>query len=105
MGPKTKELIDVLEQLISLLESDNEKHWAGRLKQARSRILNADYSGIESLLSAYGGMGSFNDLVICQTVKNGKVEFMEGYAEKNETLSELRAKARELAVYIKHDQA
>ena len=104
MGAKSKELIVVLEDLISLLESDDETHWSNWLSKSKSRIEGSDFLGIELLLSAYGGMGSFNDLVICQLINNGKVEFTKGYTEKNEELSKLRSKAWELAESIKRDQ-
>ena len=104
MGPKTKELISVLEKLISLLESDNEKHWSTWLTNSKLRIEGSDFSGIELLLSSYGGMGSFNDLIICQIVNNGKIEFTKDYSDKNEELNKLRSKAWKLAEYIKHEQ-
>ena len=104
MGPKTKELIAVLNNLISLLESGDENHWSNWLYKSKSRIEGSDFSGIELLLSAYGGMGSFNDLVICQQINNGKVEFTKDYTEKNEELRKLRSKAWDLAESIKRDQ-
>jgi hypothetical protein len=73
------------------------------MRQAWARLLNSDYSGIEHLLSAYGGMGSFNDLVICQSYENGQFRWKEGYVEKNNQLDELRGKARELADHIKRN--
>lgn len=103
MGPKTKQLVDVLDQIILLLESDNEDHWGKWMLESKRRLLNSDYSGIEHLLSAYGGMGSFNDLIIFQETRNGKVVWKQGYIEKNDTLNNLRAKAGGLATYIKRN--
>ena len=105
MDPKTKELVVILERLIFLLESNNEIHWSTWIAKSKSRIESSDFSGIELLLSAYGGMGSFNDLVICQLMNNGKVEVTNGYSEKNKELSILRSKAWELAESIKHEKA
>jgi hypothetical protein len=104
MGSKTKQLVKVLDQIISLLESDEEDHWKMWVSESKRRLLNSDYSGIEHLLSAYGGMGSFNDLVICQSSEDGKLTWKEGYKKKNNTLSKLRSKAWELATYIKRNQ-
>lgn len=63
MGQKTEELIDVLDQLVKVLESDGEMHWSRWMRKARALLIDSDYSGITYLLSAYGGTGSFNDLV------------------------------------------
>ena len=104
MGPKTSQLVAVLEQLIELLESDSEKHWSRWMKKSKQRILASDYSGIEYLLEAYGGMGSFNDLVICQSYSGGQFEWKPNHQEKNDKLNELRNKAWELADDIKREQ-
>ncbi|WP_081499891.1 DUF6966 domain-containing protein [Pseudomonas sp. GM102] len=57
MGPKTEQLICVLDQLAVLLESDGATHWSQWMRKARAHLLNSDYYGIEYLLSAYGGYG------------------------------------------------
>ena len=97
------ELLKILDEIIQLLEADGEQHWSKWMRQSRDRLQNADYSGIEHLLSAYGGMGSFNDLVICQGYENGEFRLKDGYVEKNDRLSELRSKAWELADAIQRD--
>ena len=89
MGPKTIKLLKVLNEIIGLLESENEDHWAGLLKKYKSRIQNSDFSGIELLLNAYGGMGSFSDLVIVQN---------------NDKLNQLRSEAFDLVQDIKREQ-
>ena len=96
-------LLKILDELIYLLESDDETHWSHWMRQSRDRLLNSDYSGIEKLFSAYGGMGSFNDLGIGQTYKNGKLRWKEKYAEKNSELDRLRTKAWELADRIRRE--
>ena len=103
MATKLDELLNILEEIIQILESDGEEHWSHWMHQSRARLLNSDYSGIEHLLSAYGGMGSFNDLVICQSYENGQFRWKEGYVEKNNRLDELRGKAWELADYIRRN--
>ncbi len=103
MATKLDELLIVLEEIIQILESDGEEHWSHRMRQSRARLLNSDYSGIEHLLSVFGGMGSFNDLVICQSYENGQFHWKEGYVEKNNRLDELRGKAWELADHIKRN--
>ena len=66
MGPKTGKLVTELETVISLLESCAVDHWADWFKNSKSLLENGDFSGIEQVLSAFGGMGSFNDLHICR---------------------------------------
>jgi hypothetical protein len=85
MATKLDELLETLDEIIQLLESDGERHWSRWMRQSRERLQNSDFLEIEHLLSAYGGMGSFNDLVICQSYENG------------DRLNELRDKAWELA--------
>ena len=97
MTTQLDELLNILTEIIELLEADGESHWLGWIRQSRERLLNSDYSGIEHLLSAYGGMGSFNDLVICQSYENGHFCWKDGHAEKNNKLSELRSQAWKLA--------
>jgi hypothetical protein len=103
MATKLDELLEVLDEIIQLLESDEEQHWSHWMCKSRARLLNSDYSGIEHLLSAYGGMGSFNDLVICQSYENGEFRWKDGHVEKNDRLDELRGKAWELADHIRRN--
>ena len=104
MGPKTMQLIGVLDQIIALLETDGEEHWREWMATARSRLLNSDYSGIEYLIGAYGGMGSFNDLIIGQSVVNGEFQWKANAHEANETLNVMRSSAYELADFIKRNR-
>ena len=60
-----------LEQLATVLESDGDTHWSLWVRKARARLLDSDYSGITYLLSAYGGMSSFNDLILGQSYDGG----------------------------------
>ena len=63
-GPRTTELLLVLEELISVLQNAGEQHWCRWIVTCRNRLERSDYSGIHKLLAAYGGMGSFSDLVL-----------------------------------------
>jgi hypothetical protein len=40
------------------------ERWAARLTASRQRIARGDPYGVKDLLSAFGGMGSFNDLYL-----------------------------------------
>jgi len=102
MGTKTQELIQVLNDIEAVLQKDESK-WQESISRANNRIKNSDYSGIELLLSYYGGMGSFNDLIIGQHSVNGKFEWKDNSKENNKKLETLRSKAYDLAFYIKHN--
>uniref|UniRef100_A0A973ZZ61 DUF6966 domain-containing protein n=1 Tax=Bradyrhizobium septentrionale TaxID=1404411 RepID=A0A973ZZ61_9BRAD len=83
------ELIAVLDRLAALLREDKwGSHWADWMEKSRREIADSDFHGIERLLSAYGGMGSFNDLV--------------SLSSSNE-IDRLRTQARELAILIKNN--
>ncbi len=103
MTAKLDELLRNLDEIIELLDSDGERHWSSWLRHSRERLSNSDHSGIELLLSAYGGMGSFNDLVIGQNNQNGQFRWKDGHVETNNRLNELRENAWELADSIRRD--
>lgn len=104
MGPKTEELICILDQLAIVLESDGDTHWSFWMRKARALLLDSDYSGIEYLLSAYGGMGSLNDLILGQSYVDGVLSWNPGHVELNEKFIELRNNAEQLANAIKRSQ-
>ncbi|MCS3840323.1 hypothetical protein HNR03_004947 [Pseudomonas sp. JAI111] len=105
MGPKTEELICVLDQLVFVLQSDGDTHWSFWMHKARARLLASDFSGIAYLLSAYGGMGSLNDLILGQSYEDGVLFWKPGHVELNEKFIELRNRAEQLANAIKRSQA
>jgi hypothetical protein len=101
MGPLTSNLIGILGQLADVLEEDVETHWRPVIFEARARLEASDYSGIEHLLATYGGMGSFNDLVLGQSHANGVSAWKSGHKEINERLGALRTAAWKLAQQVK----
>ena len=101
MGPLTTELIGVLSELAELLDSDGERHWRSVILTVRSGLEASDHSAIERLLGTYGGMGSFNDLVLGQTSKDGEFAWKPGHKEANERLNALRSRAWQLAQAIR----
>lgn len=94
----------MLDELASVLEGAGNAHWSGWIRNSRARLLNSDYSGIEYLLSAYGGMGSLNDVVLGQSYKDGVFAWNPEHIELNEKFSALSSKAWELADAIKRSQ-
>jgi hypothetical protein len=103
MSTSTTRLVSVLSELAALLESDGEHHWRSWMLRAKARIEGSDYGGIGYLLQAYGGMSSFNDLVLGQAIVDGRHTWKRGHVELNERLTALRGKAWELAQAIKRD--
>jgi hypothetical protein len=61
--PRT-DLIQALDEAIGILAAAGEQHWRNWLERDRERITNGDAYGLEHLSGAFGGMGSFNDLVL-----------------------------------------
>ncbi|MGX5173937.1 DUF6966 domain-containing protein [Aliikangiella sp. IMCC44653] len=103
MASKTKELIDILDKMVTLLKQDQESHWSAWMESSKRRLQNSDYSGVEHLLNAYGGMGSFNDLIIGQQMIDGKFKWKDGAAKSNDKLARLRSSAYDIANYIKQN--
>lgn len=66
MGPKTQRLIVVLQEMAEILAANARPEWAQWMKRATIQLLNSDYHGVETVLAAYGGMGSLNDVVLAQ---------------------------------------
>lgn len=59
-------LVADLNEAIDLLQSSGEERWQVWLQRGRDQILRGDAHGLDHLLMAFGGMGSFNDLVLSQ---------------------------------------
>jgi len=51
-----------LSLLARLLSEVGEVRWHKYVEDCRARISAGNYSGVEKLLRAYGGMGSLNDV-------------------------------------------
>jgi hypothetical protein len=88
-GPKTMELLTVLARISALLRDAGERHWATWVNTAAARIRAGDASGLDTQLDAYGGMGSFSDLVLCEA--NGHDVARDRTAAMNSELDELRS--------------
>lgn len=53
-----------LGEAIALLTKYGETHWVAWLTRDRVGLLAHDWDAFDHLLNAFGGMGSFNDLLI-----------------------------------------
>jgi hypothetical protein len=63
---RVERLIATLDSLVGLLRASDQEFWADWIETAREQIQRRDPSGLDYLLSAYGGMGSLNDLYLGQ---------------------------------------
>ncbi len=90
MGVKTKKLINLLDSLINLLKKHNEIHWGNWFNKSLKSLRDNQFA-IPQILGAYGGMGSFNDLVIHP---------MNGHTIEKGEIDNVNNKLRELAKEI-----
>jgi hypothetical protein len=79
----------VLDQTIGLLEPYGEDQWAAWLRTSRRRLAAGDAYGLDHLLQAFGGMGSFNDLALMRA--NGHRIDPAQDGEVNDLLVRLRS--------------
>lgn len=100
MEDKIQQLINLLEDAVQLLQSHGINHWADWLSEDITDLKKNDLRGIEHLLSAYGGMGSLNDVVIWP--ENGDKIQKSEVQKVNKHLSELRTAIYVLAKQIKN---
>ena len=87
--------------MVALSDGAGEVQWAAWLREARSRLRASDFSGITHLLAAYGGMGSFDDVIF----ENGAFALQPGPAQQNERLDTLRSQTWKLADEIRREHA
>lgn len=62
---KVAKLAKLIDDAEHLLRKHGEETWAEWLAEGSARIRNRDFSGVEYILSGFGGTGSFNDVYIC----------------------------------------
>ncbi len=94
----TGELLKVLDELVAILELHGERHWSQWIRDDASIIREGDLYGVRHFLTAYGGMGSLNDMWLCAS--NGHKITEEETKSENERLSKMRSEAWDLAQLI-----
>ena len=67
MHPELESLAQLLDEAANLLRTYGVGNWAAWLKTDAERIRRSDFYGVEHLLSAFGGMGSLNDVVLVRS--------------------------------------
>ena len=97
MEGKELELLRTIHRLMNLLEELGEAHWYRWMEKSRDLLVTkSTKAAVDHLLGAYGGMGSFNDLV---TGLGGEGEgWQPGAKENNDRLDALRSEAYDLAL-------
>ena len=98
--PAHEQLILAIERLVSYLQQFNDSHWAAILSNNIVLLRRGDPHGAERFLEHYGGMGSLNDLWLCET--NGHKVEPSSESCINLELSQLRSAAWQLACEVTH---
>src|ERR1044071_4058037 len=86
---EVRTLIGLLREAETLLRSHGVDYWAEWLARDAAQIEADEFEGVEDLLGAFGGMGSFNDLVLYSG--NGHNMREGDVAAVNRHLDELRS--------------
>ena len=100
LNTEVQTLCQVLRDLIALLDADGEELWRAWMASSLKALEGNDLSGAEDLSKSFGGMGSFNDLVIGQRTKGDGFEWAPGFQEANDQLNKLRTQAFKLTKEI-----
>ncbi len=88
MSDQQSGLIPALDEAIEILSAVGEDHWRRWLEEGRSMVLAGDPNGTTHLLRAFGGMGSFNDLVL--TPDNGHLGGVKSLRASDDRLYDVR---------------
>jgi hypothetical protein len=104
MHEDLQRLIAMITETVAVLESDGEAHWCAWLIRIRSSLEAGDTYGARELLSGYGGMGSFNDLVLGQATQNGQFAWKPNAEELNKRFDGLRSEMWQVANQIRHPE-
>lgn len=94
MSSELEALDEMLREAEALLRSYDQIHWADWLANDAKLIRFHDGFGVEHLLSAYGGMGSLNDVVLQRISAGAGVQVAH---DDNERFDELRREIYDLA--------
>jgi hypothetical protein len=99
MSTEIETLAEMIEEAENLLRKHKISHWADWLKKDARFIRNLDFYGIEHLLSAFGGMGSLNDLGLAEPSKDNPTILVasEDDARFQSLLSEIYSLAKKLS--------
>jgi hypothetical protein len=88
LAPDIARMKTVLEKIVTLLRSGGCEDWAATMEKLSPEIEENPEFATSQILALYGGMGSFNDIVLCS---NGRP-----LVEKNDELDGLRRELYDL---------
>lgn len=89
LHPDVQEFVSSLQKLEAILQKYEQGFWAEKLSRVRQTAEKSDGYCVQQFLGLFGGMGSFNDLVL------------EAPSSANNELATERARAYELAQAFK----
>ena len=95
------ELASSLDQVVVLLREHGEDHWLSWAERCRRELEACDAAAFDHLLGGYGGMGSFNDLVILGV--NGHLIEPDREHAVNDRLKRLRTAIWTHATALRHE--
>jgi hypothetical protein len=90
-----------LDQTIALLREHGERQWLSWAERCRHELDAYDAAAFDHILGAYGGMGSFNDLLILAW--NGHLVGPEREPAVNDHLGNLRTAIWTSARALRHE--
>lgn len=96
-------LSQLLDEASELLSAYGATQWSDWLREDARLIRVSNFYGIEHLLTAFGGMGSFNDVVLCSTGVVGNLSQMLN--AENDRLSELRTLIYDIARKLAREES
>ena len=85
LHPDVQQFVECLQRIHCLLVADHEQFWCHRIQKVIQIAQKSDAYSVELFLGFFGGMGSFNDLVL------------NGSNEANSNFYEERSKAYKIA--------
>ena len=102
MNSEIETLASMLDETAELLRESGFVGWSEWFVIDAKRIRSLDFFGIEHLLTASGGMGSFNDVVLHSRNEDGSPS--HALHAENEKLDSLRTSIYNIANKLAHEE-
>lgn len=102
MKDDLQRLADRLDQFALFLRKHGETRWAEWIDADAERIRSGDYDAVDHFLSAFGGMGSINDLTFPDP---GGMEYRALWQTRDDIAEPAYALAKEIQRRLPHVDA